>query len=67
MDNPCKPDCPDRSDICHGICPRYAAFWEESENGRKQRGIDRQCRGMREGMRKNLVKKAARIRQWREK
>ena len=67
VDNPCKPDCPERTVGCHGKCPRYAAFWAESEKRRKQRELNRQSRDMREGLRKSFVKKAARQRQWREK
>ena len=67
MDNPCGKDCPERAEDCHGKCPRYAALWAECEKRRKQRELNRQSRDMREGMRKSLVKKAARQRQWREK
>ena len=67
MKNPCSPGCPERTEDCHGKCPRYAAFWEKCEERRKQREMNRTIRDMREGMRKSLVRKAARQRQWREK
>ena len=32
-DNPCVPDCPNRSEECHGKCEKYKAF----ENRNKER------------------------------
>lgn len=65
--NPCRPDCPGRSDTCHGNCPKYAAFWDWCEARRRAQGLENDTKDMREGLRKSLVKKAGRIRQNRGK
>lgn len=65
--NPCGKNCPERSITCHGTCERYAEFWAKCEEARKKRAMDAGNRSMSPGLRKALVKKAARIRQWREK
>ncbi len=67
MKSPCKKDCPERAEECHGKCARYAAFWAWSEQQRKIRARKASEKAMSEGLRKAMVKKAARQRQWREK
>ncbi len=36
-DNPCTPDCPERNDICHATCPRYAKYARKCEERRAAR------------------------------
>lgn len=42
MKNPCTPDCPDRSQSCHGVCDKYAAFvaYREKIRAEQQRDIE---------------------------
>ena len=37
MENPCKPDCPERTAECHGHCPRYAEYAAWCERQRQER------------------------------
>lgn len=37
MDIPCVPDCPDRTDICHGSCEKYAKYAAWRDEVRKER------------------------------
>ena len=67
MKNPCGRDCPDRNEHCHGSCPKYAEFWNACEEIRNRRAEENRKKDMREGLRKSMVQKAARIRQWRDK
>lgn len=67
MRNPCKRTCPRRTATCHGSCPDYAIFCEGRERIRKQRAEVNDTKDMREGLRKSMVQKAARIRQGRDK
>lgn len=64
-DNPCGVDCPRRGEGCHAKCNDYAAFWERCEERRKARAEAASIREMREGLRKNLVRKMAYVRQGR--
>lgn len=65
MDIPCTPDCPDRSAVCHGTCPRYAAFWDECEKQREARRINKETHDLRAGAWKYLKIKYAKRRQGR--
>lgn len=67
MKNPCSRSCPKRTAECHSTCGKYAVFWEKCEQERRRRARLAAVRGMGDGLRKALVKKAARIRQGREK
>ena len=67
MNNPCGKDCPERTSDCHGTCAKYAEFWEKSEERRRRRAVESSVRSVGYGLRKNFIKKAARIRQGREK
>lgn len=44
MKQPCKPDCPERSAVCHSVCPKWAIFerWKQAEYKRRAavRGVD---------------------------
>lgn len=40
-ENPCKPDCPDRSPTCHGTCKKYMEFFKEREEERAKQDIQR--------------------------
>ena len=33
---PCKPDCPDRSETCHGTCEKYKKYCEENGKVKKK-------------------------------
>ena len=39
MKVPCK-NCPDRTPLCHGICPQYKAYVAENNRVRKARASD---------------------------
>lgn len=67
MRNPCDRTCPRRNETCHGSCPDYAAFCEERKRIRKKRAEVNDTKDVREGLRKCMVQKAARIRQGRDK
>ena len=41
-ENPCKPDCPDRSPTCHTECPKYAAYYILNDLLRDQRYKEKQ-------------------------
>jgi len=64
--SPCK-GCEKRRIGCHENCPDYGAWAAEVIRRREARAKESENKMMREGMRKSLVKKAARQRQWREK
>lgn len=66
MKCPCR-GCEKRKIGCHANCPDYGAWAAETIQRREARARDKETRIMREGLRKSLVKKAARQRQWREK
>lgn len=66
MKCPCR-GCERRKIGCHTSCPEYGAWAAEIIQRREARARDKETRIMREGLRKSLVKKAARQRQWREK
>lgn len=66
MKCPCK-GCEKRKIGCHTNCPDYGAWAAEAVRRREAQARDKETRTMREGMRKNLIKKAARQRQGREK
>ena len=39
MKAPCK-DCADRTMLCHGICPKYAAYVAENNRAKAARASD---------------------------
>ena len=45
MDRPCTPDCPDRTEDCHGTCERYAKYaaWCEEVREKKREQKERQA------------------------
>lgn len=63
---PCK-ECGSRTEICHCNCQRYGAWAAERVRIREARIREKENHSMREGLRKSLVRKAARQRQGREK
>lgn len=63
---PCR-DCERRRIGCHAECGEYKAWDTENRKARKTRMDEAESKTIREGMRKNMVRKASRIRQGREK
>ena len=55
--NPCKPDCPERSEKCHADCPKYAEFHEFTEASRERRYLVKDRYAMSELKEKQLLKK----------
>lgn len=46
IDNPCKPDCPDRNATCHVTCHKYREYLDKvaefKEERDKQKQVDRE-------------------------
>lgn len=44
LDNPCKPNCPERSQTCHSTCPDYIKFRKSlDERNKKIRNAKSMC------------------------